>query len=66
MITFLLKLRIKNHFYQISGNDITGQDKLLIVEDEGVTALEIQCKVEEWGYSVVGVVSSGKKQLKQR
>lgn len=41
-----------------------GENKLLIVEDEGVTALEIQCKVEEWGYSVVGVVSSGEEAVK--
>lgn len=37
--------------------------KLLIVEDEGVTALEIQNKVEEWGYSVVGTVSSGEEAI---
>jgi len=37
---------------------------LLIVEDEGVTALEIQNKVEEWGYSVVDVVSSGEEAVK--
>jgi PAS domain S-box-containing protein len=36
---------------------------LLIVEDEGVTALEIQNKVEEWGYSVVGVLSSGEEAI---
>ncbi len=38
--------------------------KLLIVEDEGVTALEIQSKVEEWGYSVVDVVSSGEEAVR--
>jgi PAS domain S-box-containing protein len=36
---------------------------LLIVEDEGVTALEIQQKVEEWGYSVVDTVSSGEEAI---
>lgn len=36
---------------------------LLIVEDEGVTALEIQNKVEEWGYSVVDVLSSGEEAI---
>ncbi|UTB33651.1 MAG: response regulator [Methanobacterium sp. ERen5] len=39
------------------------QKKLLIVEDEGVTALEIQNKVEEWGYSVVDVLSSGEEAI---
>lgn len=38
--------------------------RLLIVEDEGITALEIQSKVEEWGYSVVDVVSSGEEAVK--
>lgn len=40
------------------------ETKLLIVEDEGVTALEIQSKVEEWGYSVLDVVSSGEEAVK--
>ena len=39
------------------------EKNLLIVEDEGVTALEIQNKVEEWGYSVVGVLSSGEEAI---
>lgn len=38
--------------------------KILIVEDEGITALEIQNKIEEWGYNVVGVVSSGEEAVK--
>jgi PAS domain S-box-containing protein len=38
--------------------------KILIVEDEGITALEIQTKVENWGYDVVGVVSSGEDAVK--
>lgn len=38
--------------------------KILIVKDEGITALEIQNKVEEWGYNVVGVVSSGEEAVK--
>ena len=38
--------------------------KILIVEDEGITALEIQNKVESWGYSVVDVVSSGEDAVK--
>lgn len=38
--------------------------KILIVEDEGITALEIQNKIEEWGYDVVGVVSSGEEAVK--
>jgi len=36
---------------------------LLIVEDEGTIALEIQNKVEEWGYSVVDTVSSGEEAI---
>ncbi len=38
--------------------------KILIVEDEGITAHEIQNKIEEWGYDVVGVVSSGEEAVK--
>jgi PAS domain S-box-containing protein len=38
--------------------------KILIVEDEGITALEIQNKVESWGYDVVDVVSSGEDAVK--
>lgn len=38
--------------------------KILIVEDEGITALEIQNKIEEWGYEVVDVVSSGEEAVK--
>jgi two-component system, sensor histidine kinase PdtaS len=38
--------------------------KILIVEDEGITALEIQNKVEEWGYTVAGLVSSGEEAVK--
>jgi two-component system, sensor histidine kinase PdtaS len=37
---------------------------ILIVEDEGVTALEIQNNVESWGYNVVGIVSSGEEAIK--
>ena len=36
---------------------------ILIVEDEGTIALELQNKVEEWGYSVVGTVSSGEEAI---
>ncbi len=39
------------------------EKNLLIVEDEGVTALEIQNKVEEWGYVVVDVLSSGEEAI---
>ena len=39
------------------------QKNILIVEDEGTIALEIQNKLEEWGYSIVGTVSSGEEAI---
>jgi len=36
---------------------------ILIVEDEGTIALEIQNKLEEWGYSIAGTVSSGEEAI---
>lgn len=33
--------------------------KILVVEDEALTALEIQSKLELWGYEVIDIVSSG-------
>lgn len=33
--------------------------RVLIIEDESITALEIQKKLETWGYHVVGVAGSG-------
>lgn len=33
--------------------------KILVVEDESITAMELQKKLVSWGYAVLGVVSSG-------
>lgn len=33
--------------------------KVLIVEDEGITSFELETKIENWGYSVVGTAISG-------
>ena len=37
--------------------------KILIVEDESITAMEIQVNLEKWGYEVVGTASSGKEAI---
>jgi two-component system, response regulator PdtaR len=33
--------------------------KILIVEDEGIPAMELQDKLENWGYEVPGIANSG-------
>jgi two-component system, response regulator PdtaR len=35
------------------------EEKVLVIEDENITALEIQTKLESWGYEVVGLAGSG-------
>ena len=35
------------------------EEKILVIEDETITALEIQNKLESWGYEVVGLAGSG-------
>ena len=35
------------------------EEKILVIEDENITALEIQTKLESWGYDVVGLAGSG-------
>ena len=37
--------------------------KILIIEDESITAMEIQKNLELWGYEVVGVAGSGEKAI---
>ena len=39
-------------------------EKILVVEDEGITSFELKTKLENWGYSVVGVISTGEDVLK--
>lgn len=39
--------------------------KILIVEDEGLTAMELQRKLEYWGYEVPTFVFSGKEAIKK-
>ncbi len=43
---------------------MVSDSNILIVEDEGITALEIQNNMERWGYNVVGIVSSGEEAVK--
>lgn len=38
--------------------------KILIVEDECITSFELEAKIENWGYSVVGIAISGLEALK--
>ena len=35
------------------------QSKILVVEDEALTGMELEKKLVQWGYDVVGIVSSG-------
>lgn len=37
--------------------------KVLIVEDEGITSLELENKLRKWGYNPVGVAISGKEAM---
>ncbi|NYB51883.1 MAG: PAS domain-containing protein [Methanobacteriaceae archaeon] len=39
--------------------------KILVVEDEALTALELQKKLVSWGYEVIDVVSSGEKAIEK-
>ncbi len=39
--------------------------KILVVEDEALTALELQKKLVSWGYDVIDIVSSGEKALEK-
>ena len=39
--------------------DLVPEEKILVIEDETITALEIQNKLESWGYEVVGLAGSG-------
>ena len=39
-------------------------EKILIVEDEGITSFELKTKIESWGYSVVGIASRSEDILK--
>ncbi|MGB9201038.1 response regulator [Methanobacterium sp.] len=39
-------------------------EKILIVEDEGITSFELKTKIESWGYSVVGIASRSEDVLK--
>ncbi len=39
------------------------EEKILIIEDENITALEIQNKLEKWGYEVVGTAGSGEEAI---
>ena len=39
--------------------NLVPEEKILVIEDETITALEIQNKLESWGYEVVGLAGSG-------
>jgi len=42
---------------------IVPEEKVLVIEDENITALEIQNKLENWGYEVVGLAGSGEEAI---
>jgi two-component system, response regulator PdtaR len=39
-------------------------EKVLVIEDENITALEIQSKLESWGYEVIGLAGSGEEAIR--
>lgn len=39
------------------------EEKILIIEDENITAFEIQTKLESWGYDVVGLAGTGEEAI---
>lgn len=39
-------------------------EKVLVIEDENITALEIQTKLEGWGYKVIGLAGSGEEAIR--
>ena len=39
--------------------NLVPEEKILVIEDETITALEIQNKLESWGYEVLGLAGSG-------
>jgi len=39
--------------------NLVSEEKILVIEDETITALEIQNKLESWGYEVLGLAGSG-------
>lgn len=41
------------------------QSKILVVEDEALTGMELQKKLILWGYDVVDIVSSGEDAVKK-
>jgi diguanylate cyclase (GGDEF)-like protein/PAS domain S-box-containing protein len=43
----------------------TGQTRVLVVEDEGVIALDLKGRLQDLGYSVVGLASSGEQALRK-
>ncbi|BDZ69934.1 response regulator [Methanobacterium petrolearium] len=46
-------------------NPITPLGKnILIVEDEYITSFELETKIQSWGYSVVGIATSGFEAIK--
>ena len=40
-------------------------ERILIVEDERIVALEISARLKELGYSIIGIVSSGEKAIEK-
>src|SRR5688500_8622672 len=41
------------------------QTRILVVEDESIVALDIQCRLESMGYEVPATVASGEKAVEQ-
>lgn len=54
----------KSSNIEIEGGKIRKQ-KILIVEDETIVAMEIQSRLEEYKYEVVGIASSGEKAIEK-
>jgi CheY-like chemotaxis protein len=42
------------------------KDKILIVEDEAIIAMEIENQLQDLGYKVTSIVDTGEKAIKKR
>ena len=61
LIRFYVLFIFPNHLEKFKFNLLIGStmEKILVVEDEGITSFELKTKLENWGYSVVGVNING-------
>ena len=66
--TAVLELRLSSSFQRRQAKGVTKQmasSRILITEDEGIVALDLQCTLEGMGYSVVAVASAGEEAIEK-